>query len=448
MRFRGTSIILLALSMCSSLVAGDWQKFVAKDKSFSFHYPKGWRISEHESVIEVTNPPADEELLIVAMPFDAAKSPRQLAENMIGLLRSNSPDIQASAWISSAESRDSLVHFRVKYTNEGKKYDSNVIVVKGEGQAIWFSFSAPLEGYDAERGLDLVQKVVASVADGPGSVPPETSAPTPRPSPAVTDTDRNARSFLFVLEFALGAPLTVSQERVIVAELKDGWKDESTEELKKYDQYQTFVQVILRANQSQAETVRQELEKAVRQWIDDYRGKSDSVTILESELKRRGKVLAAGDPPLTEMAASAYSEIMAYSELLRTDPAAGPEDIDPSTVQEIRDQLKREWLKFSRAERDLIGTSPGLWISQRAILSHGPAADQNKVRGEIRRLSGNPAAQATASGNLGASDREMSRKLANNMITHNVLMNMQQQTFNTYMWSRGFNYHPVYGKMW
>jgi hypothetical protein len=34
------------------------------------------------------------------------------------------------------------------------------------------------------------------------------------------------------------------------------------------------------------------------------------------------------------------------------------------------------------------------------------------------------------------------------MFQHNVLMNIQQQTFNQYMWSRGFNYQPATGKMW
>ena len=33
------------------------------------------------------------------------------------------------------------------------------------------------------------------------------------------------------------------------------------------------------------------------------------------------------------------------------------------------------------------------------------------------------------------------------MTSHNVLMGIQAQTFNTYMWSRGFNYSSG-GKMW
>ncbi len=42
----------------------------------------------------------------------------------------------------------------------------------------------------------------------------------------------------------------------------------------------------------------------------------------------------------------------------------------------------------------------------------------------------------------------MSRTLTENYVKHNILMDMQRTTFNQYMWSRGFNYHPTYGKMW
>ena len=147
------------------------------------------------------------------------------------------------------------------------------------------------------------------------------------------------------------------------------------------------------------------------------------------------------------MAASAYAEITAFSELLQSNPVAQPEDIDEKTVQEIRQQLRRQWPAFNRADRELIGTAPGLWICQRAILDHGSAADQDKTRAQIRQLL-TARGRAQSSGRPGAQDQEMSRTLSNKMIEHSVLMTIQQQTFNTYMWSRGFNYHPTYGKMW
>jgi hypothetical protein len=375
------SLSVLVFFTFGSAAAQGWQKFVSKDRSFSFHYPKGWKITvENESSVEITNPAVKEQMLVVAIPFDAAKTPRRLAEDMIALFRQGMPDLRASDWQTTPES-------------------------------------------------------------------PTAPQPAGTRTQAAGSSEKNARAFLFVLEFALGAPLTVSQERVILAELLDGWKDESAEELRKYDQYPKLVQVILKVGQSQLEGMRGELETAVRQWINDYRGKSESVNVIESELKRRGRILAAGEPPLTEMAASAYSEITAYSELLLSNPAAEPEDIDDATVQEIRQQLRREWDSLSQTDRELIGTAPGLWICQRAILAHSSAADQEKTRAQIKRLSAGRD-QASGSGRQGARDRETSRTLANNMLKHNTLMAIQQQTFNTYMWSRGFNYHPTYGRMW
>ncbi len=440
-RYRLISLIFLVFFLLQAATAQGWQKFVSKDRSFSFHYPKGWNVTENQSsAVEVTNQAAHEQLIVVAMPFDKAKTPRQLADDMIALFRQGTPDICASDWQTTPESRDTGVHFRVKYTEEGTKYDSNVMVVKGDSQAIWFSFSAPLAGYDPRRAVELLEKVVSSMAEGTASLPPEspaTTQPGNTRAEAGGSAEKNAKAFIFVLEFSLGAPLTVSQERVILAELQDGWKSEGPEELRKYDQYPKLVQVILKMGQSDLESMRGDLESAVRQWINDNRGKSESVNIIESELKKRGRVLVAGEPPLTEMAASAYSEITAYSALLQSDSSARPEDIDEAAVAEIRQQLKRQWSAFSQSDRQLVGTTPGLWICQRAILDNGSQADKDKIRAQIRRLSAGGAQTSTSE----------SRSLANKMIEHSVLMQIQQQTFNNYMWSRGFNY-STYGKNW
>jgi len=449
-RCRLISLVFLLFFILDAAAAQGWQKFVSSDRSFSFHYPKGWKVTQNQSsAVEITNQATNEQLLVVAMPFDAAKTPRQLAEDMIALFRQGMPDLRASEWQTTPESRDTGVHFRVKYTEEGKKYDSNVMVLKGKSDAVWFSFSGPLAGYDPAYAVGILEKVVSSMAGGTASLPPESpasTAPETNRAQSSSSMDKNAKAFLFVLEFGLGAPLTVSQERVILAELQDGWKSESPEELRKYDQYPKLVQVILKLGQSDLESIRGDLEASVRQWINDYRGKSESVNIIESELKRRGRVFAAGDPPLTEMAASAYAEITAFSELLQSNPAADPEDIDESSVVEIRQQLRRQWNAFSKTDRELIGTAPALWICQRAILDHGSAADRDKTRAQIRRLSAS-GSQGSGSGGQASNNRDTGRELSNKLLQHNTLMAIQQQTFNNYMWSRGFNYN-TYGKMW
>jgi hypothetical protein len=444
--------VLLLLPVSSSVTGQSWQKYVSKDRSYSFHYPAGWKVTENESTVEITNSAADEQLLVVAMPFDAAKTPRQLAEDMIALFRSGMPDLRASDWSAVAGAPDTAVRFRTTYSNKGTKYDGNVIVIKSQGQAMWFSFSAPLAGYDPGRAFGLLQGLVGSIASGAASKAPSgapSSQPDSRAKAAASvqspdSRDRNAKAFLFVLEFALGAPLTVGQEKVILAELLEGWKDENAEALRKYDQYPALVQVILKLRQSDLESTRSELEIAVRQWIEDYRGRSPSVAIIENELKRRGRALVpAGEPPLTEMAASAYSELMAYSELLTSHPDADVSQIPEEGIALYRRRVTTQWTQLSRRDRDLIATTPGLWICLRTLLTSGDQTERQNTRSQIRRLT----AQADSS-SADAGRQAQGQSAAEAMLKHNVLMNIQQQTFNQYMWSRGFNYSPTAGKMW
>jgi hypothetical protein len=443
-------VFVLLLTVSQGFSQG-WEKYEAPDGSFSLVYPEGWTVSQNESIIEITDSGKDEQLLVVAIPFDSSKTPRQLAEGMISIFRSAMPDLSPSAWRTTPETKEAAVEFRARYTNEGKSYDANVIVVKDSKskQALWFSFSGPLAGYDAARAVKLLRTVVGSVA----SASPEASTQagpirTPQ-SPGRDDhtLDRNAKAFLFVLEFSLGAPFTANQEKIVLAELLSGWRNSPAEELSKFDQYPVLVQAILKAGQADLEDLRRELENSVRQWIEEFRGKSESVDIIETELKRRGRVLSDGQPPLTEMAAVAYSEIMAFSELIHRDTAAPIEQIPDRDVQEIRRQLQSAWAGLSQVDRDLIATSPGLWFCLRTLLRHGSKSEQEKTRESIQRLTVKSASQGRGSGQ-GRQSSDMTRTLTERMVTHNIIMEMQKTTFNSYMWSRGFNYHPVYGKMW
>jgi len=444
-------LVFVWLSTAGLGFAQGWEKYVAPDGSFSFVYPEGWTVSQNESIIQVSDEATDQELLVVGIPYDAAKTPRQLADGMIAIFRSGMPDLTPSEWRTTPETRDVAIRFRAKYTEEGKKFDANVIVVKDKDskQVLWFSYSAPLAGYDSARANDVLQKVLGSVSTGSqvAERQPEQAKPAPGTGPRESGLDRNAKAFLFVVEFSLGAPLTASQEKVILAELLSGWRSTPADELRKFDQYPVIVQAIMKAGQSDLESLRGELESSVREWITAYRGKSESVRIIENELQRRGRVVAQGQPPLTEMAAAAYAEIMAFSELLQRDPTAGVDDIPEATVLEIRQQLRNAWAKLAQADRESIATSPGLWLCLRTLMTQGTSSERDKTRAQIRRLTASQAS-STAGGQLSAQDREMSRTLTENFVKHNILMDMQRTTFNQYMWSRGFNYHPTYGKMW
>ncbi len=62
----------------------------------------------------------------------------------------------------------------------------------------------------------------------------------------------------------------------------------------------------------------------------------ETVKIIKEQLKTRGKEVIAGNPPLTEMSLTAYSEIITYSRLLKQNPKAMPEQISHDSVNEIK----------------------------------------------------------------------------------------------------------------
>jgi len=251
-----------------------------------------------------------------------------------------------------------------------------------------------------------------------------------RPSGQKADRiDRNSRAFLFVLEFALGAPFTLSQEEVVRDELKRGWEKKTEEELRKYDAYPAIVELILRAGQKELDEIRLELEKTVRDWLSGTDQSDPAVAVIRSQLNEKSKVLVTGAVPLTVRGATAYSELYAFSELLGKIPEARPDQISADQVLEIRQQLIDAWKGFSEEQRKQVATTPGLWISLRAILQHGTPEEQAKVRGKIQKIAARAGGETGEPGDLG-------KRAVMNMTKHMVLMEIQKMTFNQYIYSR------------
>jgi len=423
------AITMLVLATIS-IDAATWKKYTAA--SFSFHYPTGWEVKEQDTNIEISNTKTKEQLLMVAVPFDKTKSPLQLAQQMVTLFKQGTPDIKASGFREN--NRDSI-YFESTYSEQGTAYRAEVLVVKGKENAHWFSYSAPTINYKQEYGLGLLQTFVSSIAAGNSSQPPGNASVSPTAAEPPSSLDKNARSFLFVLEFALGAPLNHTQEKIILDQLLAGWKTQSSDSLKKFDAYPQLVALILSSGQHDLEKLRLELEKSTRQWLEESDQNDPVVGIVRSQLQQRSKVLAADNPPLTEMAATAYSEMTAFADMLAANSNAAPVDISSSQVDNIRRSLQKSWGKFTAAERSDVLTTPGLWLTFRTLLQFGGAAEKEKIRGQLLKL-----APATTQTSAPASNYPGSGKSAKplSMVEHNVLMNINQATFNSYLWSRGF----------
>ena len=241
--------------------------------------------------------------------------------------------------------------------------------------------------------------------------------------------DRNSRAFLFVLEFALGAPFTLSQEEVILDELKRGWVKLAEAEFRKYDSYPVLAELILRAGQKDLDEIRLELEKSVREWLSGTDQSDPAVAVIKSQLDEKSKILVPGAVPLTVRGATAYSEMYAFSELLGRSPDAFPGQISADQVSEIRQQLIDAWKGFSEEQRKQVATTPGLWISLRALLQHGTPQEQAKVREQIQKIAAPAGGDKEEPGDLG-------KRAVMNVSKHMVLMEIQKMTFNQYIYSR------------
>jgi len=266
--------------------------------------------------------------------------------------------------------------------------------VKQAQAAHWFSYSAPEAGYDQAYGLELLQGMVGSIAAGSGSQPP--AARKAIPTVGVSSLETNARAFLFVLEFTLGAPLNHTQERLILDELLAGWRRETPEALKKYDLYPQVVAAILGGKQHELESLRTTLEESTREWLEESDPDDRVVRVVKTQLEGRNRTLAAGPPPLTDMAATAYAELTTYAALLASDGNAALSSLPAARVEAVRQRLQGDWARLSPGDREDVQSAPGLWITFRTLLQHGSAAEKVKIRTQLLRLV--PAAGVPAAG--------------------------------------------------
>lgn len=136
------------------------------------------------------------------------------------------------------------------------------------------------------------------------------------------------------------------------------------------------------------------------------------------------------------MSLTAYSEIIAYSKLLKQDSKAMPEQVSQDSINAIKIQVTKSWNDFTLEEQKQVTRTPGLWFCLRTLINNGTTKEMDEVRSNLMKLSPE---RSTTKGNETSS---YSGKPMD-MTSHNVLMNMNSMTFNSYMWSQGFNYKPA-----
>ena len=178
--------------------------------------------------------------------------------------------------------------------------------------------------------------------------------------------------------------------------------------------------------------VQQALAEAVLEWIGETDPSDPVVQMIHARVLEGDKTLADGDPPLTETAALSYAELMAYAELLQSDPAAGLNSISQGIVEEIRSQLVEHWRQFSQNEREQIQAAPAVWTTLRQALLHGDSSDREKARGIIVKLAPEKGSGDASRG--AASDDEFHTS----MLAHQNMLWASQNAFNHWRWCMGY----------
>ena len=103
--------------------AVSWAEYTDDHTGVSFRYPGGWNVDVGDSAIAVENTGTEEQLLMVMIPFDEAKSPLELASDFIEMLRVNNSNVNASNWRTDPQTEDRQVVFALDgSTRQAQRY--------------------------------------------------------------------------------------------------------------------------------------------------------------------------------------------------------------------------------------------------------------------------------------------------------------------------------------
>jgi hypothetical protein len=174
-------IYLAALLSLLTVAAQDqvrWMPAVAADGSFSLQQPDGWTAKFGRGTAFLSNPPRDEQIMILRKPRDPAQTAAAYAETVV---RGFQQSLGAFRMSNLTTAQDSAA-FLVTYSSAGKNYSGpGAVVLKGNA-AWWVSYGSPAAG-DLARGASLVAVVAGSVTDG--------AAPAPLQAPAASGPPGN-----------------------------------------------------------------------------------------------------------------------------------------------------------------------------------------------------------------------------------------------------------------
>ena len=261
------------------------------------------------------------------------------------------------------------------FASDGVAYAGDVLVIRDRTArlAIWFSYSGPAAGYDREAALETLQAVMASLAAGDASEPPATAS-------AAAETEAVAAAFIFMVEFAVGQPLSVEAEQVIITELTRDWGEAGAPE--ELAAYPMMVQAITALDEQELEQFRMEMAQVLNELLAEEEQTDPAIIVIRQSLASAQQIVAPGDPPLTAAAASSYAEMIAYAMTLHANPQAGMAKRPQELITGLRNHIVNNWQTLDNHDKAQALAAPYVWAMLRHTLRFGTpeqAADALRI---------------------------------------------------------------------
>ena len=428
----GALVVLLAYStFCAASAEANlrWRTYVTADGSVSFDYPEGWVVGEHESGFMIHDRDDTQQLWLVLLPFERTWTAREHAEYFLALIQAENPEMRATDW--EVDDSGDLVLVELKYGSGRNSAQGYALVIKDSDlrQTIWYHYIAHRDLFDEDRALSILGDFAASLGSGTDSVPP------PQVNARMERINRNVDGFLFILEFALGSPLTLAEENLITAELQGILMGYSDAELAQYADFPFYVQVIMALeDQQELADMKSALEEAIWEWIEESDPFDPIVSAIKEAMLEADRILVPGKTPLTEVAATAYGEFLAFAEQIESSRTADLRSISERRVREIKERLVEAWRGLNQQEKEQVLQLPAVWTTLRRVLNLGDDKDRAYAIQIIR----DAAPPRRASSSLGADDEPMS------WLQHQSMMQVHSTVCKNWLWAAGFNPNLVW----
>lgn len=417
--------LILSLAIAPSWAASEWTRYIAPDEGFSLHYPTGWMAEPSDGALVLRSEETSEVVLLLVLPSSTGETARGCAEVAIAALGEQGWQLEPRGWRpEEPDANPVALHFGGRVG--GGAVEGDCLTQLEDDGVLWLGYLRPEADYEEPRAFSILQGIAGSLTEGGDSQPPRVRIRGGR-------ADGLARAFVFVLEFALGEPLAAEEEGAVIDALLEG------ADLDALAAYPELVRAILGADRERLVGLQEELATATREWLEESDPADPCVRLVREHLESAGRSAAEGDPPLTARQADAYAEMVTYGAALGASPLALPEEIEAEARDALREALVEAWPGLSAEERAQVAEAPAVWTCLRSVLEHGNAEQQAQARAA---LAGLGAEQSEAGAVEEGTPNAGGDSAVDRMLRSQVMLNLNQMTFDHYMWSRGLAQTP------